>query len=138
MKLSLTVTKLTSLLALVPSAYAIADESTATNRDNKPSLRGNFGKLAQDIERKLVDPSTPCNTVIETQSLASIKATLGNLFASQSTEYGFDAAEPLAPAIIEAGKTLVEEKIPLLEHDVQFMKVSRKWQCPVEVPDGMM
>ena len=87
MKLNLTLTKLVSLLALVPSAYVIADESTSRNRDNKPSLRGNFGKLAQDIERKLADPSTPCNTIIEVQSLATIKATLENIFAAQSTEY---------------------------------------------------
>ena len=133
MKLNLTLPKLALLLlsTQVASEFAAAESLHGTlegvdnsnldlnfaptyesNENHAGGLR-NFRNLVENSTRKLTDDSIQCNSVISILPVSEIKTILTSVFANKLLEDN---------GILEI-QPFISEKIPLLEHDVQMMKV---------------
>lgn len=146
MKLILTLPKIILLLTQVPTSFAvsslskIADDVASEVKDtnvldwsnhdvfktnklegdasmnNKSNGLRKFRDLSESIHRKLNDDLIPCNSIMDVMPLATVQAMVTGAFA-----YKFNAYTA-GPPLVEA-QLMIGERVPLMEHDVQMMKV---------------
>ena len=131
MKLNLTLPKLALLLSTQVASEFVAPESlndtfegvgisnldlkyalSLESNKNHAGLR-NFRNLVEDNTRKVGDESIPCNSVLDIFPVSTVQAALTGVFANKLL---------MDPEILEI-QPFISEKIPLLEHNVQMMKV---------------
>mmetsp|Transcript_12112 Transcript_12112/g.18317 ORF Transcript_12112/g.18317 Transcript_12112/m.18317 type:complete len:152 (-) Transcript_12112:1384-1839(-) len=143
MKLMLTLPKILLLLTQAPASFAvlslitIADDVASEVKDNNvldwsnhdvfktKNLDGdvtmnkngkglrNFRDLSESI---LNDDLIPCNSIIDVMPLATVQAMVTGAFSSKFMAY------TAGPPLVEA-QLIIGERVPLMEHDVQMMKV---------------
>ena len=90
-------------------AVVLAHLSIASGK----TLRTTGGGATDNIVSERDLESLPCNVVYQTLTSATIQASLNEVFLQR-------------PGNVTEDSTIVEEMIPLIEFDVQFMKVSSR------------
>ena len=96
-----------------PKLFLLAHLSMASGKTLHTTSTGGAADDTTTSARDLQSLSMECNVVYQTLTSATIQTMLTQVF-SQSSEYVTEAS------------TIIEEMIPLIEFDVQFMKVSSR------------
>ena len=120
----LTKMKIIQLVCLATLCSAIRAQSPLVRgggADNKsfpaPSVDENIRKL-NELHRNLQE-ELPCNVPYMTMTSEEITATLIQVFSIKLDVFGVSDAD-----------TIIQDYIPMIEHDVQFMKVSQVVYAP--------